>query len=113
MHDFIKLTKAFSDPTRVRILGLLLEGELCVCNIVEVTEFAQPTISRHLKQCTDAGLTFARKAGGWTHYRLATDSTEKYIAEFISLLKQAVETDKTFLELRSKLHALKKAKNIF
>lgn len=112
MNNFIKITKALSDPTRVRILGLLFEGELCVCNIVEVMGLAQPTISRHLKQCTDAGLTTSRKAGGWTHYRLATDSTDKHIITFLELLQQAIKTDNEFAEIQTNLLALKKTKNI-
>ncbi|MCG8531639.1 MAG: metalloregulator ArsR/SmtB family transcription factor [Desulfovibrionales bacterium] len=112
MHDFIKITKALSDPTRVRILGLLLGGELCVCNIVTVLGLAQPTISKHLKQCTDAGLTVARKSGGWTHYRLATESTAPFVADFLPVLEHAVQTDPEFVSLQSTLTALKKAKNI-
>ena len=112
MEHFIKITKSLSDPTRVRILGLLLEGELCVCNIVEVLGFSQPTISKHLKQCTDAGLTVARKAGGWTHYRLATDSNDAYLPHFFQLLRQAIEDDASFKELHKKLLVVKKAKNI-
>jgi len=112
MHNFIRITKALSDPTRVRILGLLLKGELCVCNIVEIMGLAQPTVSRHLKQCTDAGLTVGRKAGGWTHYRLATDSTDMYIPTFLDLLQQAIKTDEEFTMLQSNLITLKKIKNI-
>lgn len=112
MHNFIRITKALSDPTRVRILGLLLEGELCVCNIVEIMGLAQPTVSRHLKQCTDAGLTTGRKAGGWTHYRLATDSTDTYIPTFLNLLQQAIKTDEEFTMLQSNLLTLKKIKKI-
>ena len=112
MTNFIKITKALSDPTRVRILGLLLMGELCVCNIVEIMGLAQPTVSRHLKQCTDAGLTIGRKAGGWTHYRIATDSTDLYISTFLDLLQQAIKTDDDFKMLQTNLLTLKKVKNI-
>lgn len=112
MEHFIKITKALSDPTRVRILGLLLDGELCVCNIVEVMSFAQPTISKHLKQCTDAGLTTSRKEGGWTHYRLTTETDSPFIPLFIDLLKQAIRDDACFSELQTKLTALNRAKTI-
>lgn len=112
MHNFIKITKALSDPTRVRILGLLQGGELCVCNIVAIMGLSQPTISRHLKQCTDAGLTRVRKAGGWTHYSLAVDSTELYITSFLDQLRQAIATDSESMVLQQNLIALKKAKNI-
>lgn len=112
MDSFIKITKAMSDPTRVRILGLLLDGELCVCNIVTTMGFAQPTISRHLKQCTDAGLTVARKAGGWTHYSLASTSEAPFIPIFLELLDKAIQTDAEFAELKAKLVAIKQEKNI-
>ncbi|MEZ6853281.1 ArsR/SmtB family transcription factor [Halodesulfovibrio aestuarii] len=112
MDNFIRITKALSDPTRVRILGLLLDGEVCVCNIANVVGVAQPTVSRHLKQCTDAGLTIGRKAGGWTHYRLATDSTDIYISTFLELLQQAVKTDGDYMALRENLQTLKKATTI-
>lgn len=112
MENFIKITKAMSDPTRVRILGLLLEGELCVCDIVATMGFAQPTVSRHLKQCTDSGLTVARKAGAWTHYSLASESEATFVSTFLDLLEKAIQTDAEFAELKTKLVAVKKAKKI-
>ena len=103
MKTFIQITKALSDPTRVRILGLLLEGELCVCNIVAVMGLAQATVSKHLKLCTQAGLTIGRKQGGWTHYRLANEATDAYIPVFLQLLKQAVQGDPEFSAVQSTL----------
>ena len=62
--------KAFADPTRLRILNLLLEGELCVCRVVEVLAEGQPKISRHLSILKQAGLVTVRKEGNWRHYAL-------------------------------------------
>jgi ArsR family transcriptional regulator len=69
-----RLFKAVADPTRVRILGLLLGGELCVCHIHENLGIPQPKTSRHLAYLRRAGLVEARKRGLWVYYRLATRS---------------------------------------
>jgi ArsR family transcriptional regulator len=64
--------KALADTTRLRILGLLLAGEVCVCNIHDSLGLPQPKVSRHLAYLRRAGLVAARKDGLWVHYRLAT-----------------------------------------
>src|SRR5262245_7941516 len=63
--------RAFADPTRLRILNLLLPGELCVCDIVNALRIPQPTTSRHLAYLRKAGLVMARRDGLWIHYRLS------------------------------------------
>jgi ArsR family transcriptional regulator, arsenate/arsenite/antimonite-responsive transcriptional repressor len=63
--------KAFADPIRLRILGLLTGGEICVCNIHECLGIPQPTASRHLAYLRKKGLVHARKDGLWVHYKLA------------------------------------------
>jgi ArsR family transcriptional regulator len=63
--------KALGDSTRLRILGLLLTGEVCVCHIHESLRIAQPKASRHLAYLRRAGLVEARRDGLWMHYRLA------------------------------------------
>ena len=65
------LFKALSDRTRLRIIGLLAAGEVCVCDIHESLGLPQPTTSRHLAYLRRAGLVAARKDGLWVHYRLA------------------------------------------
>ena len=66
-----RLFRAFSDRTRLRILNLLLNGELCVCDIVSTLGVPQPTASRHLAYLRRAGLVEARKEGLWHFYQLA------------------------------------------
>jgi ArsR family transcriptional regulator, arsenate/arsenite/antimonite-responsive transcriptional repressor len=63
--------RAFSDRTRLRILHLLLPGELCVCHIVDTLELPQPKVSRHLAYLRRTRLVLARKEGYWMYYRLA------------------------------------------
>lgn len=65
------LFQALGDATRLRILGLLLAGEVCVCDIHESLKITQPKASRHLAYLRRAGLVTARREGLWMHYRLA------------------------------------------
>jgi ArsR family transcriptional regulator, arsenate/arsenite/antimonite-responsive transcriptional repressor len=65
------LFKALGDRTRLRILGLLQVGEICVCDIHGSLDLPQPTVSRHLAYLRNAGLVVGRKEGLWVHYRLA------------------------------------------
>jgi ArsR family transcriptional regulator, arsenate/arsenite/antimonite-responsive transcriptional repressor len=66
-----RMFRAFSDRTRLRILHLLLDGELCVGDIATVLRLAQPAASRHLAYLRKAGLVVMRKAGLWSYYSLA------------------------------------------
>lgn len=68
------LFKALADATRLRILGLLLTGEVCVCHIHESLKISQPKASRHLAYLRRSGLVTSRRDGLWIHYRLATPS---------------------------------------
>jgi ArsR family transcriptional regulator len=67
-----KVFQALADRTRLRILALLVTGEVCVCHIHESLGLPQPKVSRHLAYLRRAGLVEKRKAGQWAHYRLAS-----------------------------------------
>ncbi len=64
------LFKALADPTRLRLIGLIGESELCVCFLVEILKTTQPKISRHLAYLRRAKIAAARREGKWMHYRL-------------------------------------------
>ena len=66
-----RLFRAFSDRTRLRILHLLLQGELCVCDLVAILRVPQPTASRHLSYLRRAGLVRVRQERSWKYYSLA------------------------------------------
>jgi ArsR family transcriptional regulator len=63
--------KALSDATRLRILALLVDGEVCVCHIHDALRLPQPTVSRHLAYLRRTSLVQARRDATWMHYRLA------------------------------------------
>jgi ArsR family transcriptional regulator len=71
MKTTARLFKALSDETRLRILCLLLEGELCVCDIMAVLQLPQSTISRHLAYLKNSGWVDDRRCGVWMYYSLA------------------------------------------
>ena len=75
VHRVDLLFRAFSDRTRLRILHMLRDGELCVCHIVDVLGVPQPKASRHLAYLRKAGLVKARREGQWSYYRLAPART--------------------------------------
>jgi ArsR family transcriptional regulator, arsenate/arsenite/antimonite-responsive transcriptional repressor len=68
------LFKALADATRLRILALLLTGEVCVCDIHESLRIPQSKASRHLAYLRRAGLVETRRDGLWIHYRMARSS---------------------------------------
>lgn len=75
IRDLDELTQVYSalaDPTRLRILSLLSDEEICVCHIHASLDVPQPTASRHLAYLRKSGLVEARRDGIWMHYRLAT-----------------------------------------
>ncbi len=70
MKDLVAIFKALSDETRLRIIKLLEQGELCVCDITAALDLVQPKVSFHLSTLKEAGLIKDRKQGRWIHYRL-------------------------------------------
>jgi ArsR family transcriptional regulator len=70
VNELVAIFKALSDETRIRVIKLLEEGELCVCDITAVLDMSQPKVSFHLSTLKDAGLIKDRKQGKWIHYSL-------------------------------------------
>jgi ArsR family transcriptional regulator len=69
-RELATLMKALADETRLRIVALLGQGELCVCHLEEALELSQPNASRHLSVLRAAGVVEPRREGNWIHYRL-------------------------------------------
>ena len=71
IEDLDLVFKGFADPTRIRILSLLVPGELCVCDIVDILRLPQPTVSRHLAYLRRMGLVEVTREWKFARYRLA------------------------------------------
>ena len=67
--------KALADSNRLTLLACLKQGEVCVCEFVDILKVSQPAVSQHLRKLKEAGIIAERKAGTWKHYRLADDLT--------------------------------------
>jgi DNA-binding transcriptional ArsR family regulator len=67
----VALARAFGNPARLRIAAMLRTGDLCVCQITEVLELAPSTVSAHLRELRQAGVTTERKVGRWVYVGLA------------------------------------------
>ena len=72
LHALPLVFSALSDPTRLRLLNLLSEGEVCVCFLCDVLKLVPPKVSRHLAYLKRAGLVTARREGKWMHYGWVT-----------------------------------------
>jgi ArsR family transcriptional regulator len=70
------LFKALADRTRLRLIGLIGDSEVCVCFLVVILKISQPKISRHLAYLRRAGMVTARREGKWMHYRLTAPPDE-------------------------------------
>jgi ArsR family transcriptional regulator len=71
IDSMAQLFQALGDATRLRILGLLMAGEICVCDIHDTLKISQPKASRHLAYLRRAGMVRARREGLWMYYSLA------------------------------------------
>jgi len=88
MRDFIIITKALADETRLRILLALHAGELCVCQITELFGFAPSTVSKHLSILHQAGLILSRKTERWVYYRLPGASASAAVRASLGLVQR-------------------------
>lgn len=68
--DIERFFQALGDTTRLRLLNLMADQEICVCYFVEILGGPQPKISRHLAYLRSAGIVEARREGKWMHYRI-------------------------------------------
>ena len=82
-EDMSDKFKAVSDPTRLKILYLLQEGELCVCEIIMALEKPQSTISHHLNVLKNAGFIKGRKESVWIHYKLVNPKVVSLIEDLV------------------------------
>ena len=74
MREFMNITKALADESRIRLLFALRGGELCACQLVEFLALAGSTVSKHLSVLYQAGLVAMRKEGRWVYYSLPQGS---------------------------------------
>lgn len=103
MRNFIKVMKALSDRTRVKIVKMLQQREMCVCEIQKALGIAQSTASKHLKILEEAGLITYTKDGLWVNYSLADGSDSPYAADMLEKCRSWLEDDPEVIEIMRRL----------
>lgn len=111
MKDFILVAKALSDPNRVKILKILQNRTMCVCELQDVLGIAQPTVSKHLKQLEEAGLVASTKEGLWVNYRIE-QGKNPYAASMLGNLRYWMENDPSISEIVDRAKAADRDKLI-
>ena len=79
MKNLLNTLKGLSDETRLRIINILYEKELCVCDIMEALKITQTKASRHLTYLKNAGLVSDRKQAQWVYYSINRNESMKFI----------------------------------
>jgi len=93
MKPLLRVMKALSDPNRVRVVKLLEDRSLCVCEIQKVLGLAQPTVSSHMKILEDAGLVVKERQGTWMIYSQAADSESPHVRTMLTALRDWLHDD--------------------
>jgi ArsR family transcriptional regulator len=105
------LFKALADRTRLRLISLIGDTEVCVCFFVVILKSSQPKISRHLAYLRRAGIVSARREGKWMHYRLA-EPPDEHAARIFREVRASLAEHPEFQLDREKLAAVCCAPNL-
>ncbi|UCD58435.1 MAG: winged helix-turn-helix transcriptional regulator [Candidatus Hydrogenedentota bacterium] len=114
MQEYTRVFKALADRNRARILKMLEERELCVCQIIAVLGLKQSTVSKHLSVLKNAGLVQDRRDGTWVFYSLSRRRQNDFDQAQLGLMRNwlnedaLVESDRARLEgvLKIDIHEL-------
>lgn len=104
-YDIALLFRALADRTRLRLLNLMGNDEVCVCFFVEVLRTNQPKISRHLAYLKRAGVVAARREGKWMHYRVV-EPPDEHAAKIFREVRAALGNNRVMQTDRARLRNL-------
>ena len=108
LEKYTKFFKALGEPTRLKILRLIAEKEMCVCDLMEVLEMNQPRISQHLKVLKEAGVVKERKHAQWSYYSVCCNDFQEFINAFNAFM---TEDMKNISELANEYERMKSSKS--
>jgi ArsR family transcriptional regulator len=106
MKQLIRVMKALGDPNRIRILKMLEQREMCVCEICAALGIAQPTVSSHLKVLEAAELVVSRRDGLWVNYRLDEAPGSAYARDMQRQLATWLNNEPGVLEVLDQLPSI-------
>lgn len=107
MREFLTIAKALSDESRVRTLMFLRDGELCVCQLIEMLRLAPSTVSKHMALLHGAGLIEARKEGRWMFYRLPDRTASPGATAALKWVQESLADDRQVHEDATRLETVK------
>ena len=102
MRKYIRVMKAVSDPSRVRILKLLHTREFCVCELQELLGLAQSSVSKHLRLLENAGLIIGRREGAWVIYAISSTPETEYAATMLANIENWLNDDEEFVDMKKR-----------
>ncbi len=108
LANFLAISKALSDRTRVRALMALEDGELCLCQLVCLLRLAPSTLSKHMNILTDAGLVVRHKKGRWHYFRLAGADAPAQVRRALEAALAALGDDAEIVSDRKRTRQLLK-----
>jgi ArsR family transcriptional regulator len=107
VKDFIRVMKALSDPNRVKVVKMLQQKGMCVCEIQMALGIAQPTVSKHMKVLEEAGLVRSKKEGLWVNYSLSGGGSP-YAATLLGNLKHWLQDDPDIGQLAKRVPIIRR-----
>ena len=93
MRELLKVLKAVSDKNRLRILKMLEQKEMCVCELSAALGVTQPSVSKHMSLLKEAGLVCDERNGQWIDYKLCNEKVNQYAPVILKQLKVWVNDD--------------------
>jgi ArsR family transcriptional regulator len=108
MKTFLKVMKAVSEPNRVKIIKMLQQKSMCVCEMQAALKISQPAVSKHLKLLEEAGLVDFKKDGLWVNYQLTDGSSSPYAASLLGSLMHWLKDDTEITALMKQLPSIRR-----
>lgn len=106
MQTLLDLNKALSDESRARALMALADGELCLCQLIELLGLAPSTVSKHMTQLQQVGLVKRRKQGRWHFYRLVDETAPEAPRQLLKWMLESLADDPVIREDRKRLETV-------
>ena len=109
MRKLVKIYKALSDESRLRVLHLILERECCVCEVMQALDFSQSKASRILSTLSDVGFLKLRKDGLWSLYSIDWEVMDAYLEDIVRANTKVFEDNR---QMRIDRERLKRAERV-
>ncbi len=108
MDRLIKASKSLGDPTRLRVLHLLMQRECCVCEVMDVLGISQVNASRCCNALKDAGFLKLRKEGRWKHYSIDREGCPPELRDMLEAVRKTASSDPVAIDDLRRLASAKR-----